>query len=69
MVFLDWIVLLNPPGFASRPWGLSAHVKRGMWLSEGSLVLVTADVRAGRSISWLQQLGERALGLEARFLS
>lgn len=48
---------------------MCAHVERGTWLSEGSLVLVTADVRAGRSISWLQQLGERELGLEAHFLS
>ena len=72
MVFLEWIVLLNPHVFASRPWDLSAWVEHGTWLLESSLMLVTAEMweQAGACISWLQHLGERGFGcLEVHFLS
>lgn len=48
MVFPEWIVLLNPHGFASRPWDLPTCVEHGMWPLESSLMLVR-DVRTGRS--------------------
>lgn len=44
MGLLEWIVLLNPHGFASRPWDLSVCMEDGIWLLESTLMLVTVEM-------------------------